>query len=212
MKDIMYVNDFMKVCLPCSIYNIDLSVLPLKSYVKDVIKYIKNNGASEYFLANRRTIDQSVIEELLIYQPDYSDEQDIYSYQDSYSYGRGIYSYMIGRLLERLPHVSGLIENTWEISELLEPDTQDILEEQLFDYHHSWILPTLNKTLYTQFQKDLYGLNFIGRNKDFEFFLPDQYEIQNVWKDVWSIENINCRISNSFARSDFLVLTIMKAN
>lgn len=212
MKDIMYVNDFMRVYLPCTIYNIDLSVLPLKSFVKDVIKYINNNGASEYFLVNRRTIDQSVIEQLLIYQPDYSDGQDVYSD------GRDIYSYIIGMLLERLPHVSGLIENTWEISELIEPDTRDILEEQLFNYYHSWILPTLNKTLYTQFQKDLYGLNFIyelkyiERNKDFEFFLPDQDEIQNVWKDVWSIENINCRISNSFARSDFLVLTIMKAN
>ena len=32
--DLIYNNEFMKKNFPCSIYNIDLSILPLKSFVE----------------------------------------------------------------------------------------------------------------------------------------------------------------------------------
>ena len=192
--DLIYNNEFMKKNFPCSIYNIDLSILPLKSFVEKFLKNIPTDKIiARYFLENRKSIDKLVIEKLLIYQPDYTD-------------GIDTYSSVIGSILEEILPTCGLIRNTWEISDLIEPS---ILEEQLSNYHRGWVFPTLSKTLYKQFKKDLYILNYSERAGDFEFYIPTIFE---DYKDLWSIENINCRINDSLARRDFLVLTILKVN
>lgn len=192
--DLIYNNEFMKKNFPCSIYNIDLSILPLKSFVEKFLKVIPTDRLiANYLLENRKSIDKLVIEKLLIYQPDYTDSIDTYSS-------------VMGSILEKISPTCGLIRNTWEISDLIEPY---ILEEQLSNYHRGWVLPTLSKTLYKQFKKDLYIVNYSERAGDFEFYIPTIFE---DYKDLWSIENINCRINDSLARRDFLVLTILKVN
>lgn len=192
--DLIYNNEFMKKNFPCSIYNIDLSILPLKSFVEEFLKDIPSDrNVARYFLENRKSIDKLVLEELLKYQPDYTDDMDIFSS-------------IMGSILEKILPTCGLIKGTWELCELIEPT---ILEEQLSKYHRSWVFPTLSKTLYKQFQKDLYVVNYSERAGDFEFYIPTIFD---DYKDLWSIENINCRINDSLARRDFLVLTILKVN
>ena len=52
--DLIYNNEFMKKNFPCSIYNIDLSILPLKSFVEEFLKVIPTDKIiAEYFRTRR---------------------------------------------------------------------------------------------------------------------------------------------------------------
>ena len=73
--DLIYNNEFMKKNFPCSIYNIDLSILPLKSFVE---RFLNTYGGSsvlciDYLPYVIFAIDNTIIGGFLLSQNTLSD-------------------------------------------------------------------------------------------------------------------------------------------
>lgn len=194
-NDLVFNNSFIKDNFYCTVHNIDLSILSENSFTIYLINKLKlNKLLAKYFIEYRKLIDQIVLEDLLIYQP-ISKTIDLEDYL-----------YIMNKVVERILFYQFTLEGVWEVSELVDLNQiVDILDL----YYQNWMEPIINKILYKNFSKELYIMNYSINYIDNNFYKPSKYINYN---NVWSIENIHCKINNLLIRRNYLMLTIIKIN